>query len=103
MTAKRGADDPTTDDELDGTTLADRRTFIKGVGATAATLATTGAASAQETTTADGPEWTMGRDGLAWSSDYVQNGYIEENDLVRARHRMEWGADDDALTAYEDD
>ncbi|WP_432765016.1 twin-arginine translocation signal domain-containing protein [Halobaculum litoreum] len=43
MTAKRGADAPTTDGESDGTTLADRRTFIKGVGATAATLATAGA------------------------------------------------------------
>ncbi|MFC7135468.1 hypothetical protein [Halobaculum litoreum] len=103
MTAKRGADAPTTDGESDGTTLADRRTFIKGVGATAATLATAGAASAQETTTADGPEWTTGRDGLAWSSDYVQDPYIAEGTLTRARHRMEWGADDDALTAYEDD
>ncbi len=90
MSTKRGADAPTTDGESDGTTLADRRTFIKGVGATAATLATAGAASAQETTTADGPEWTTGRDGLAWSSDYVQDPYIAEGALTRARHRMVW-------------
>ena len=45
----------------------------------------------------------MGRDGLAWSSDYVQKPYIADGTLTRARHRMKWGADDDALAAYEDD
>jgi len=101
MKAKGGADAPTTDaeDSFEPTT---RRTFLKGVGVTAATVATAGAANAQ-TTTPDGPEWATGRDGVDWTSNYVQNPYIAEGTLTRARHRMKWGTDEDSLAFYEDD
>ncbi len=80
-----------------------RRRFVQGAGATAALAATgAGGAAAQETTTDDGPEWTSGRDGLAWDSEYVQGPYYIA-DLTKAKHRVSWGTDDDALAFYEND
>lgn len=74
-----------------------RRQFGTATAATVAAVATAGTATAQES------GWTQGREGLNWSSEYVQNTYIEEGSLRRARHKLAWGDGDDALAAYEDD
>jgi len=80
-----------------------RRRFVQ-TAAVGATLAATGAggAAAQETTTEEAPEWNSGRDGLNWSSEYVQGPHYRA-DLTKAKHRVEWGTDDDALAFYEND
>ena len=94
------ADDaPTTTNDPDGTLT--RRRFLQTAAVAGAATAASGSAAATETPTST--SWEAGRGGLDWSSAYVQNPYIEEAALVRARHRMAWGADDEALRAYEDD
>ncbi len=78
-----------------------RRAFVQGAGATALITATgAGAATAEETTTDNGPDWTTGRGGLNWSSDYVQNPYYAAT-LTKSKHKLKWGTDDAALATYE--
>ena len=93
------ADDASTTNDADGKLT--RRRFLQTAAVAGAATAASGSAAATETPTAT--SWEAGGDALDWSSAYVQNPYIEEGALVRARHRMQWGTDDEALRAYEDD
>ncbi|AZH26842.1 hypothetical protein [Haloplanus aerogenes] len=99
MTAKTQSPNGDTNAEQSTNELS-RRRFLGNVGVVAASTAgaATGVASAQEST-----EWQTGRDGLAWDSDFVQNPYFAEDTLTKAKHRLKWGTDDAALTAYEND
>jgi len=95
MTAKTQSPNGDTNAEQSTNELS-RRRFLGNVGLVAASTAgaATGVASAQEAS-----EWQTGRDGLAWDSDFVQNPYFAEDTLTKAKHRLEWGTDDAALTA----